>query len=262
MTQDDMYGPDPAEDGMGQDLEPLASQVISMLCERQTTSASGARQVIIDYLVRAVTHVGTSGFDASMVMEELRGYRLTVDTIIDLYIPQVANRLGEMWMMSDLDFASVTVGSLRLQSLLGEASLGLVHTSPPEADCLHALIVVPEQEQHFLGASVVAAQLRRLGCDVSLSIAELPRQVTDRVVHDQPDMVLVSCARVDTLESITQTIRKIKTVADPVPVLALGGAMRGDIDGIRKKTGVDLVTKSAKDVVGFCVKRRKALGSG
>lgn len=260
MAQDDPFGTARAQRGAGDSLEPLASQVISVLCERQTSTPSGARQVVVDYLLRAVT--GSAGFDASLVMEELRGYRLTIDAIIDLYIPQVANNLGELWMTSDVDFASVTVGALRLQSLLSEASSALVHPNSYTQDAPLALVIVSEGEQHFLGASVVAAQLRRLGCDVSLSIAEPPKQITNRVIYDQPDMVLMSCAQVSGLETIARNVKKIRRAIDPAPVIALGGAMRGDIDGIRKKTGVDLVTKSAKDVVGFYTKRRKALSRG
>ncbi|WP_299685016.1 B12-binding domain-containing protein [uncultured Tateyamaria sp.] len=238
----------------------MASQVISVLCERQTSGPSGARQIVVDYLLRAVT--SRNSFDASLVMEELRGYRLTIDSIIDLYIPQVATCMGELWTTSDLDFASVTVGALRLQALLSEASSALVHTAINTHTAPLALVVVSEGEQHFLGASVVAAQLRRLGCDVSLSIAEPPKQITNRVLYDQPDMVLMSCAQVAGLETIARNVKKIRRAIDPAPVIALGGAMRGDIEGIRKKTGVDLVTKSAKDVVGFYTKRHKALSRG
>ena len=260
MTQDDPNGTDRSKPGTGMPLEPLASQVISMLRERQTTGPSGARQIIVDYLVRAVTT--PAGFDAPLVMEEMRAYRLTVDTIIDLYIPQAAEHLGEMWVTSDIDFASVTVGALRLQALLGEASAELSHIAHPSHDALHALVVVPEGEQHFLGASVVAAQLRRLGCDVSISISESAKQIAMRASYDEPDMVLISCARAAALESVAPTVNKIRSNAARRPVVALGGALRGDADGIKEKTGVDLVTNTAKDVVSFCMKRRKALSRG
>ncbi|WP_415922622.1 B12-binding domain-containing protein [Tateyamaria sp. SN6-1] len=260
MAQDDPFGTTRALTGRNTHLEPLASEVISVLCERQTTAPSGARQVVVDYLLRAVAT--RSSFDPTLVMEELRGYRLTIDAIIDLYIPEVATRMGEMWKTSDMDFASVTVGALRLQSLLSEASSNLARVNLSGVNAPFALVVVAEGEQHFLGASVVAAQLRRLGCDVSLSIAEAPKQITNRVLYDQPDMILMSCAQVSGLETVVRNVKKIRSVVDPSPVIALGGAMRGDLDGIRKKTGVDLVTKSAKDVVGFYMKRHKALSRG
>ncbi len=260
MAHDDPFGTAFPNRGSGDNLEPLASQVISLLRERQTAGPTGARQVVVDYLVRAIT--APKGFDVMQVMDELRGYRLTVDAIIDLYIPQAADCIGELWQTSDLDFASVTVGALRLQSLLGEASSETTHLTHADSDALHALVVVPEGEQHFLGASVVAAQLRRLGCDVSLSISERTQFITNRVICDQPDMVLMSCARGSALDSIAKTVKKIKKAADPMPVLALGGAVRGDRDGMKDKTGVDLVTNTAKDVVSFCMKRHKALSRG
>ena len=167
-----------------------------------------------------------------------------------------------MWVTSDIDFASVTVGALRLQALLGEASAELAHIAHPSHDALHALVVVPDGEQHFLGASVVAAQLRRLGCDVSLSISESVKQIAMRASYDEPDMVLISCARLATLESVAATVKKIGSNASTRPVIALGGAMRGDAERIKEETGVDLVTNIAKDVVSFCVKRRKALSRG
>ncbi|MDG1183260.1 MAG: cobalamin B12-binding domain-containing protein [Tateyamaria sp.] len=259
MANDDTY--DMIDPSAGLDTEPLAAQVVSLLSERQTVNPAGARKVIFDYLVRA--SLSQNLFDPVQVMHELRGYRLTVDAIIDLYVPQAAIELGQMWQTSDIDFADVTIGSLRLQALLTEATAEMPHL--PAAgirDVLSALMIVPEGEQHFLGANVVAAQLRRLGCDAAISFCETPKQVLARIIGDQPDMVLMSCARAYPLGAISMTVQEIKTNANPVPVIALGGAIRGDVDGIKALTGVDLVTNSPKDVVGFCTKRRKAIGRG
>jgi methylmalonyl-CoA mutase cobalamin-binding subunit len=243
------------------ELKPLASQVIMMLSERQTVNPLGARQVIVDYLVRVT--ISPSGFDPVQVMHELRGYRLTIDSIIDLYIPQAAVCLGEMWQTSDIDFAAVTVGALRLQTLLSEATMEIADMPRTCAvDVMRALIVLPKGEQHFLGANVVAGQLRRMGCEASVSFCEEPKQVHARVSCDRPDMILFSCARMAALGDIARMVAKIRNATDPIPVMALGGAVRGDSDGIKQKTGVDLVTNSAKDVLGFCTKRLKALGRG
>ena len=260
MTHDDTRGT-MMNPGPYRDLEPLASKVIMMLSERQAVTPAGARQVIVDYLVR--TALAKRGFDPVQVMHELRGHRLTVDAVIDVYIPQAAVRLGEMWMESDIDFAEVTIGSLRLQSLLIEASVEVDHRPSVDTDdVMHALVVVPEAEQHLLGANVVAAQLRRLGCEAAVSICETPKTVAARVTCDQPDMVLFTCARSAALDSIARTVQKIRENTHPTPVIALGGPVRGDLDGMREKAGADLMTNTAKDVVSFCAKRKKALGQG
>ncbi|WP_299733621.1 B12-binding domain-containing protein [uncultured Tateyamaria sp.] len=258
MAQDDTFGTNPSLIEGGNGVEPLATQVISMLCERQTVTAAGVRQIALDYLSRAI--LGKNGFDAARALEEMRGFRLTCDVIVDLYIPQAAMQLGDQWMCNDITFAEVTVGALRLQALLGEASGELVWVGQVPEDTLHALVAVPEGEQHFLGASVVAAQLRRSGCDVSLAISETPTQIAARVAVDRPDMVMMSCARVDALALVEKTVKRIKSATDQLPVLAIGGPLRGNADAIKRKTGVDLVTNTASEVVGFCAKRKKALG--
>lgn len=262
MAHDDPFGTTGPASGDPAELNPLAQQVISVLCDRQSTSPAGARKVVLDYLVRAIA--ASPDFDVYCVLDELRGFRLTVDTIIDLYIPQTAVRLGALWETSEIDFAAVTIGALRLQSLLGAAS-GEMSADRRSGEDLLALVVVPEGEQHILGASVVAAQLRRLGCDVSVSYCETSGHIARRVAADRPDMVLMSCARGAGLATIARTVKRIRQKnenADLAPVIALGGAVRGDLDGIRQQTGVDLVTSTAKDVVSFCTKRRKALKQG
>ncbi|MEL6466468.1 MAG: cobalamin B12-binding domain-containing protein [Pseudomonadota bacterium] len=258
MTQDDPFGTSRSPAGRTREHESLASEVISILKNRQVVGPSGARQIVVDYLVRVAT--ARVHYDAALVLEEIGAYRLTNDALIDLYIPQAAQHLGALWMTSDLDFASVTVGALRLQALLGEASHGLTREHVAQSHVLHALVVVPEAEQHFLGASVVAAQLRRLGCDVSLSINETPSQVVGRVECDRLDMVLFSCARAAGLETTLRTVKKIRQVGGLLPVIAVGGAYSGVTDTIREEAGVDLVTNTAKDVLGFATKRQKALG--
>lgn len=257
MAQDDTFGTNASYSEAGTRVEPLASRVISLLCERQTITAAGVRQFALDYLSRAI--LSKTGFDPARALDEMRGFRLTNDVIVDLYIPQAAIWLGNQWMSNDLSFADVTIGALRLQSLLGETTNGIVWAGHTPSDALDALVVVPAGEQHFLGASVVAAQLRRIGCDVSLAISETPEQVATRVAMDTPDMVMMSCARVDALALVTKTIKKIKESTDHMPVLAIGGPLRGNPEAIRRQTGVDLVTSVATDVVGFCAKRKRAL---
>ena len=259
MTHEDSYGMMEPSTGLG--TQPLAAHVVSVLSRRQAVNPAGARALILDYLVRAT--LSPNLFDPAQVLHELRGHRLTIDTIIDLYVPQAAIELGQMWQSSDIDFADVTIGALRLQALLSEATAEMPYLpSAGIADVLSALMIVPEGEQHFLGANVAAAQLRRLGCDAAVSFCETPKQVMARIIGDQPDMVLISCARAYPLDAISMTVQKIRSHANPVPVIALGGAITGDVDGIKELTGVDLVTHLPKDVVGFCTKRRKAIGRG
>jgi methylmalonyl-CoA mutase cobalamin-binding subunit len=257
MVNADMDGERPLPGQVPRDINALAQEVIGMVFDRQATSPSGARQYIFDYMLRAILRVGE--FDSSLVLAELRGRRLHPDVLIDVYIPLVACELGEMWLRSDATFSEVTIGALRLQSLLSEASAEHVDFTRHDPKAMSALVVVPEAEQHFLGALVAAAQLRRLGVNVTTAICENDASILAEVEDQGLDMVLFSCARLEALEVVGRSVKKIRTMGKSAPVLALGGSLRGDAAGIRRKTDVDLFTQSVKEVVSFCTKRRQAL---
>ena len=92
MAQDDPFGTNRPDGASAAGLVPLAEEVISVLCERQTVTPAGARQIALDYLVRAVT--SPAGFDAVLVAAEMSSFRLTHDALIDLYIPEAARQLA------------------------------------------------------------------------------------------------------------------------------------------------------------------------
>ncbi len=226
-----------------------------MLSQRQAMTAAGTRQFVIDHMVRAVC--SRAGFDAAAMLDELRGHRLSVDAVIDIYIPSVARLLGDMWKEDDIDFATVTVGSLRLQSLLSIASVESLDFIRPVDDALAMLVVVPLGEDHSLGAFVLAAQLRRLGTRVDLSFCETPSDLVSRFVCDRPDMVLFTAAGRATLESISGTVRRFGKVTSDMPPIVVGGFLGESEDVAMELSRADLVSKSAKEVVTLAMNRRK-----
>lgn len=255
MAHDSFTQTDRTGRGVEYHVDHLATQVLSVLAERQGRGCNGVRQFVLEYLVRTIVNAGQ--FDPTQVMEELRGHRLTVDTVIDDYIPLAARRLGEDWVSSEIDFASVTVGALRLQSLLGVASSEMLQGARTKSADMLAMIVIPEGEQHFLGAAVLAAQLRRLGVDVCTSFGELDSTLISRVRSEEPEMLLFTCARTAGLAHIKKTVQKLREALTLAPVIALGGALNEDPAGMKRQTGVDLVTSVAKDVVSFSMRRNK-----
>ena len=253
MSTDDQTGPRGAQRNRPEHVDALASTVISVLRDRQAVSSDGLRQFVLEHLLRAVLVRGV--FQADSLLDELRGYRLSLDTLIDQYVPAAARLLGERWLEDRISFADVTISTLRLQSLLGEASAATRVDGPIRRERLHALIVVPQNEQHFLGASVVAGQLRRLGCEIGMSYDEDFGALTSRVLEDAPDLVLITCARRETLETATKTVQTIRKAALRAPVIALGGAVQADEDEIKEQTGVDIVTNVAVEAVAFCTRQ-------
>lgn len=234
----------------------LAAHVIQELNCRQAVTPSGARRFVLDHLMRAICKRGA--FDGAIALDILRGHRVSVDRVIEVYIPEAATQLGQMWMDDTVDFATVTIGALRLQSILTEAT-GRVFYQPNALLDLRSLVVVPEGEQHFLGASVAAAQLRRLGCDTHISFAENDAALVRRAQFERPHMILFTCARVVGLESIGKSVLTLRNAMPKPPVIAVGGAVKAHKDIVQEITGADLVTTQVKDVIAFCAQRRKAM---
>ncbi len=250
MSQDDQSQTRGLQSNRPEEVGALATKVISVLRDRQVVGPDGMRQFVLDHLQRAIS--ARSAFDPGLLLDELRGHRLSVDEIIDAYIPQASCMLGESWVADEISFADVTIGALRLQALLSEASGRLQFDLTPDDSRQRALVVLPQGEQHFLGTSVVAAQLRRLGCEVSVSFDESLGSLQARLMVECPNLVLISCARSETLETVAETVHIIRTLTVDQPIIALGGAILDDADDLKDQTGVDIVTSSAKDAVAFC----------
>lgn len=256
MSKEDLMNEHPQRSGHSIGASALAESAVSMLSQRQTTSTAGTRQFVLDHMIRAVC--SRAGFDAAAMLDELRGHRLSVDALIDIYVPAAARLLGDMWKRDNIDFATVTVGSLRLQSLLSTASVESLDFIRPVDDALSMLIVVPLGEDHSLGAFILAAQLRRLGTRVELSFCESRPDLVSRFLCDTPDMVLFSASRRATLESIARIVLDFSHVSADLPPLVVGGCLTETDDVAKDISGADLVTRNARDAVTLAAARRRA----
>ncbi|ABG29876.1 hypothetical protein CEP88_11080 [Roseobacter denitrificans] len=252
MSTDDQTDPRGVMRNRPDSVDVLASTVISVLRDRQAVSCEGLRQFVLDQISSRV--LSKKHFAPDVVLAELRGYRLSVDAIIDLYVPAAARMLGEQWVDDKISFADVTIGTMRLQALLADASGASCVDHKVGAVRLNALVVIPQNEQHFLGASVVAAQLRRLGCEVAMSYDEDHGALTARLINDVPDLVLVTCGRLETLPSVANTIQVVRKAVGNDPTLAVGGACQVNKQRVMEITGADIVTSVAEEAVAHCLK--------
>lgn len=68
-------------------------------------------------------------------------------------------------------------------------------------------------------------------------------------------MVLITCARRETLESAAETVQRVRQIMVPAPVIALGGALQVAEKVVMERTGVDVVTNSAEEAVSRATAR-------
>lgn len=238
----------------------FVDDVLKALTERQFTTANGARQHVADHLMANILDL--SGFDPAQMLDEMRGFRLGSDQIIDIYITEAARDIGQRWVDDTMDFATVTIAALRLQLLLGEITGGWQPMDMDKPGVPTALVIIPENEQHLLGPCVVAAQLQRMGWATLVSFCETSDSVIDRARACDPDLVVYSCAQKAALEYVGSSVLSIRNAVARPPVFVLGGSVEIDPTSILEITGVDLVSSSLRDVAAFCAKRMKALADG
>lgn len=189
---------------------------------------------------------------APAVIEKMRRAGLEPDEIADIYIPEVARRLGEAWCADNLDFAVVTIGSARLQGLL--RSLGpewCAEDIQVSTDAPRCMLIVPETCQHTLGASILAGQMRRAGLSVALNIGKSLDDLKAEAQHNRYDAIMISASSRESLDVIRRIVQNVRPTGRKVPVIIGGNVLAQDED-VAQLTGADLATSELEDAIRFC----------
>jgi methylmalonyl-CoA mutase cobalamin-binding subunit len=194
----------------------------------------------------AVSLGDASAFE--VMKPELKRARVSAAMLADVYIPEVARRLGEAWMLDGLTFAEVTMGTARLQAILREIGTNWSADAMGGADGATILVVLPVGEQHTLGAMVLAGRLRRKGISVAMRIAPHATDLAAYVASRNFDAAFVSVAVQDRLETCGKLVRTLKEATGGRLKVAVGGAVL-DQGALMAQTGADMVSSDIDAVL-------------
>jgi methanogenic corrinoid protein MtbC1 len=258
QTQD--HGRSGSQDTSG--VAFFASQVVSLLAERNARSFTEPRESLIDGLVTASVS-GTKDCFVDL-LSEMKRNRVSVAALADVYIPIAARRMGQAWHDDRMSWMEVSMGVSRLQSLLRE--IGVAWAADQAGDTGHGtvLLIIPDREQHTLGPMVAMGQMRRYGVSVCLRIAPGFDELRSLVETRNFDGVMISVAVAEKLETVAKMVRFLKsTIKTPLPVV-VGGAVMTMRDDAAAVTGADLASNDigvALEAIGlkfdaFCVLKR------
>jgi len=219
---------------------PLAATVISLLNDRSDKATRNVGPEIVERVALAM--VRDDGDVVDTVLSALLHERLTATQIIGECIPQAVRRLGSLWFEDRLSFAEVTIGSARLQGLLGSFSpdwtdWNLRAPLPPDV-----VLIIPENDDHTVGLHVAATQLRRAGASVRLLFAPTAGQTVQALRNDPTNVLMISSSRLQDLAKLADFVSHIRRNLDPVPPVAIGGVVVNLADDIADQTGADLAT--------------------
>ncbi|SHH62133.1 hypothetical protein [Marivita hallyeonensis] len=236
------------------DISSLASAVISVLSDKGDEGVQTIRNSVVQKLIDASLRPGV--FNAEELLEDLRDRRISADQIVDIYIPQAANEMGQMWVEDAIGFAKVTIATARLQGML---TLLAPPWSAKPSDAGHdtnILLLLQGDDSHTLGPHVATAQLRRMGPSVRIMFGASADTVIRTLSEESYDMILFSGSRPDSLASISKMVKRIRTGVLSPPPMVLGGIVLNLADGVKEKTDVDLVTNDVKVALKLCEKKK------
>ncbi|KPP92132.1 MAG: B12-dependent PpsR anti-repressor AppaA [Rhodobacteraceae bacterium HLUCCA08] len=175
-----------------------------------------------------------------------------IDDIADLYIPDLAHQLGEDWCEDRLSFAEVTIGTSKLQTLLREISSDWAADKIGTPDLGAALVIVGAEENHTLGAQVLAARLRRRGMSVRVQLSATAGDVATTVERADFDMVMISVSRRENLEMAQKFVEIVRNLAKRPPPIVVGGALEVSTRDITDRTGADFATSDIDEALTLC----------
>ncbi len=227
----------------------LASQIVTLLGTRPDVTHATLRPDLASLLEQACLDEAPIAMTSALAC--FRRFRIGPVALADIYIPDVARRLGQGWLDDRLGFAEVSNGSARLQTLLRELNGRWVADDAETPDAGEILLVVPFGEQHTLGAMVAMGQLRRLGVSVCLRFGPTIAELVALMHARRFDGVFISLSSPQKLDSCRELIVHLKSLGDGVPII-LGGAVLTLCDNALELSGADDTTEDIRTALSRC----------
>ncbi|MBK5947608.1 hypothetical protein CCR83_14410 [Rhodobacter veldkampii DSM 11550] len=232
------------------EVDQVASQVVALLASRSARSEGKPREELVTRLIEAVLSPDLSALGEYLA--ELRRMRVSAAALADIYIPEASRRMGHSWDDDSMGFVDVTIGTARLQSLLREIGAGWIADHSGETGRGTILMVVPQHEQHTLGAMVAVTQMRRMGVSVCLQLAPEMPELRRLLATRRFDAVMLSVACEERIPFARDYIASLRAnMARPTPVI-VGGAVIGCAADVRALTGADVATNDLNEALKSC----------
>ncbi len=220
---------------------------------------AGVGEAFADLDQHLLTTLETAALSAEraecrIVVQDAVNAGFTAEAIVDLYIPEVARRLGDQWCADSLGFANVTIAVSRLQSMLRELGLDWSGDAIGNAAAPTIMLIVPQEVYHTLGAMVLGSQLRRSGVSVRMALGLRHEDLATRLRRSNFHAVFISSSCSETLETLSRIVDVVKTSTVNSPPVVIGGSLL-DVEtkeNITALTGADYATKIPSEALELC----------
>ncbi len=172
------------------------------------------------------------------------------DAIVLDLLAATAHKLGQQWVEDKIDFATVTIGVCRLQSVLHRLSDTHAQRTPQVGAAGPVYLAACPGEQHDFGLLLVAEFMRRAGIDVKFKAAATEMDILHAVSTTNVQIAGLSLSReamIPRLESLISSIRKKSRNSD-IRIM-VGGRVFLDNPDLVRSVGADLKAVDGRDAV-------------
>lgn len=249
-TQQARYGGDSYSEDDG--IRFLVESALRSVATHKTHTRPATRSEWVRYLCEELVAESETSYQAVMSDMVLNGF--DSEDIYHCIVPDAARQLGEMWLYDEATFMEVTTGASRLQGLMRERSAGdngfWMDRSIPLGQSI--LLVIPQYEDHSLGAFVAADQFRRHGVWVHLAIGMEISELINLVAGGRFSMVGFTLASSKGLDDLTGIVSGIRAGVPECPPLVIGGNVVDEVSGVAERIGATHAVKSVREAIERC----------
>jgi MerR family transcriptional regulator, light-induced transcriptional regulator len=228
----------------------FASWVVALLAARKQSAEPRLRPSVLAAFRVALVDEDPTRLD--LFLRDLVRQKVSASAVADLYIPAMARTLGEDWLEDRATFLDVTLAASRMQAMLRAIGMAWTADNGSAPNTCSLLLVVPQHEQHSLGAMVLLGQLRRIGISVRLLIAPSEKELRSVLSAVSFSGVLISVAGTERLAEIPQLVAQVRAVRRVgLPIVVGGQVVRCDKD-VLASTGADAVARNLSEALCAC----------
>lgn len=238
----------------GEDLKihHLARSALQLLASEQLGTRPRTRHDWVERLVDALI-VEAEG-PHQLVITDMTSSGATSDEIYESIIPEASRLLGELWVRDQITFVDVTVGAGRLQKLYRDRTAhhesGWLRRTTPLGQPI--LMVIPDYEDHSLGAFVAADSFRRHGLWVHMAIGLNSQEVVATITAHRFAMIGITISSKKHIEKAASLIDTLRQSGANPPPFVVGGRIVETESRVAELTGADFASRSAREAIEQC----------
>ena len=192
--------------------------------------------------------------DCRQAVKEVVATGVRPEDLSDFYIPSIARKMGDLWCVDELSFASVTIGASRLQAMLRVLGPDWSSNAASDPHAPSLLLVVPQDVYHTLGAIVLSGQLRRKGLSVKLILGGKPEDIAKRISITKYDGIFISSSVGEALYTLRLLVDAVRSSTKKPPPIVVGGTILEveTKENVIALTGADYATRNPEEALKLC----------